>query len=156
MSVSATPKYLIFFYEISLYEYQDNERIKPLSLVAEEGENVSFECDSQGTTDWFFMDPVTKTLKNLPNNTRVVSSTLYIINVEKRNLGTYECKGQMRDYINGSQNKVIFFSRSSLVMGRCHSIIIIVHQNIDSIATTLFLCHVITLTTEWSSAISNN
>jgi len=112
--------------QVYVYRYLDNNRIKPFSLVAEKGERVSFECDSQGMTNWYFVDPATKTLNNLPNNTRVESNTLHIINVEKRNLGIYECQGLLIEYNNGFQNKVNFFSRSHLIMGRCHKVIIIV------------------------------
>jgi len=95
-------------------------------LVAEEGESVSFECDSQGSTNWFFVDPATKALRHLPINTQVESNTLHTIYVDKRNLGVYECLGQLIEYNNGTQNKVNFFSRSHLIIGRCHNLIIIV------------------------------
>jgi len=108
--------------------YLDNTRIKPLSVVVKEGEDVSFECHSQGTTNWSFVDPITKELNHVPNNTRVESNTLHIINVEKMNLGIYECQGHLREYNNDSQNKVIFFSRSHLIIGRCHIFLIIINR----------------------------
>jgi len=87
-------------------------------VIAEKGERVSFQCDSQGTTNWSFVDPATNTLSNLPSNTRVESNTLHIIYVEKSNEGIYECQGQLKEYNRGTQDKVHFFARSNLIMGR--------------------------------------
>jgi len=117
-------------------------------VVVKEGDDISFECDSQGTTNWLFGDPETRTLYDLPSNTRVESNTLHIINVEKSNQGIYECQGQMKEYERGTQDRVKFFARSNLTIGRWHNHIMILDLIILLFIITLIFSNVITLTTE--------
>ena len=97
----------------------DNSRIKPITKEAFVGEHdVSFVCDSQGNSKWFFVNTFTNNLSDIPYNAHVQSNTLYIDYIEMTNAGTYECQGQLEEYYEGSQENVKFAARSVLIVGR--------------------------------------
>ena len=79
-----------------------------------EGEPVSFECDSQGNTKWFFVALSNNALLDIPFNAHVTSNTLYIDYVRKINEGVYECQGELDEYYKDTYDKVKFAARAVL------------------------------------------
>ena len=92
----------------------DHNQIQPKSQAVFEGEHVSFECDSQVNTKWFFLDSSNDALIDIPLNARVRSNTLYIDNVQRFNEGFYECQGEKDEYDESTHNIAKFAARALL------------------------------------------
>ena len=92
----------------------DHNQIQPQSMAVFEGKSMSFKCDSQGNTKWFFLDSINEALIDIPFNAWVRSNTLYIDHVQIFNEGFYECQGEIDEYDESTRNMAKFAARALL------------------------------------------
>jgi len=83
--------------------------------MAREGDNVQFECKSNGFTKWLMWDKKSDILMKLPGNVEVARNILIIRNITPRNFGIYECQGELSECYNGSNKRAKFAARSALI-----------------------------------------
>ncbi len=86
----------------------DNSKIVANTTFVKTGQDVEFECLSNGSTTWSFSGGP------LPNNVGVITNTLYITEASKLNAGVYECEGKSNETFLRTGEQATFYSHVKL------------------------------------------